>query len=274
MNIVTIALALLISLSFASAYGDCKPKGKKLVYPDGSQLQMLIYTHDIFTDDQPTILVVPPTGGTNVIDRNLARYYCNNSFRAVILDHWTGDDPDFNVSNLKAHYQELQDGENAVRRAVHYFSQSNIGISTSSRGAIAISAIAHKLEANVKAVFLAVPGSPLHLNVTQAGEESLKELREKRLEYFGISQKQYDREMKKVMSPFKTQNKPSRLKAAILVSEKDEIVPSKLQLNFVNKWKPQKAWRTLESHGQTIAMSYFVLRDEILQFFKKHVKKK
>jgi hypothetical protein len=42
--------------------------------------------------NQKSILIIPPTGGTNFIDRSYGKLFCENGFDVFILDRWTDDD--------------------------------------------------------------------------------------------------------------------------------------------------------------------------------------
>ena len=42
-----------------------------------------------FSGSQKSILIIPPTGGTNLIDRSYARHLCAAGHNVYILDRWT-----------------------------------------------------------------------------------------------------------------------------------------------------------------------------------------
>jgi len=72
---------LLVGTSYAN---DCLDSEKSIKH-DHFEIQVLNF---LPSKSIGHIIIVPPTGGTNVLDRSYARKLCAEGFSAHILSHW------------------------------------------------------------------------------------------------------------------------------------------------------------------------------------------
>src|SRR6185503_10156418 len=70
-----------------------------------------------------TILIVPPTGGENLVDQGWANFFCARGYRALILQHWDQDDA-VTPLDLGMHDRGSLRALAAVRHAVEYAQDS------------------------------------------------------------------------------------------------------------------------------------------------------
>lgn len=131
-----------------------------------------------------TILLVPPTGGENALDRLYALHFCNDGFRVLILQRWAGDrDTDLDPS---MHDRGTILSQAAVRHAVTYLNPARpslLGILGTSVGAL-IASISLGLDERISAGVLIVGGVGIADIIAHSDETTLTQLRNARKEHF------------------------------------------------------------------------------------------
>jgi hypothetical protein len=73
-----------------------------------------------------SILILPPTGGSNVIDRLYAKTLRSAGFDVYILKHWTGDD-EYSLE-LEIHQRLYEKAQKAIGKVLSDIETPFIGI--------------------------------------------------------------------------------------------------------------------------------------------------
>src|SRR6185369_6171429 len=118
-------------------------------------------------------LIVPPTGGENLVDQGWANFFCARGYRALILQHWDQDDA-VTPLDLGMHDRGSLRALAAVRHAVEYAQDSgaaSIGILGASVGAMT-SAFAFGVEPRLRAAVLIVGGKAMPAIIARSTEQT------------------------------------------------------------------------------------------------------
>lgn len=242
-------------------------------YRQGSGFQIKTYQYYPTQERVGTgqmVIIVPPTNGTNGLDRDAAEAFCKYGLPAVILDSWTNSSRHPSVAEPESHQYEIDQARRALLILTNnVFSNTQIGILATSKGAIGVAAYASEFRSNVKSVFLIVAGAPLHLAISRAGERGLRDLRAARASHFELqSQRQYDQMIaQSLTSSIPTSRPRSGLRVAMVISDNDTTVPTYLQENLMNQWRPDRLWRRPGNHRQVVLFSFTMLKKRMFEFF-------
>ncbi|MEO5666759.1 MAG: hypothetical protein ABIR96_01735 [Bdellovibrionota bacterium] len=186
-------------------------------------------------DQLANVIILPPTGGENTLDRLYARDFCNRGLGALLVKTWTYD----TESSL-----DFSTHDNGYRRAVHAveaimkFVPGRIGILGTSLGSLYASVLLAS-EPRIESAVLIVSGAPLWTILAKSQMGPVKAQREQRMKNLGIaSVDAYEAQMKKVIHFDVTRFLPlSREKKVFMVNAlKDKFVASQTQ---------QALWRAL-----------------------------
>lgn len=245
---------------------ECQRSQRLYRTSEGFEIRTIEYL--AFPKFDKMILLIPPVGGTNFFDRRTARFFCQKGISTLVLDSWTDFDRDYALNDLGSLQKELNNAGTALLSLLNYFKDKKIGIYGTSKGAIGATAFRKYFPSNVTSMFLVVAGSPLELTISRAGEEGLKDLRERRMELFRLSSiSEYDEMVKSNLSSTTSSGSGDSIRLAMVLSKNDKTVPTSLQENLVRKWQPQKLWVTRVDHVKTIALTFTQLKDDALKFF-------
>lgn len=231
--------------------------------------QFAVTTLNYFTNSNPgkIIILFPPVDGTNQLDRTTANYFCKQGVSTVIIDSWTGSDFTYDIQDIAFHQTELESAKRAVLMLTNnLYRDKNVGILAFSKGAIGASVYKDSFTPNVKSMFLVVPGAPLHLTISRAGENKLSTLRQQRLLFYRIDQNEYDKLIYDALA-FRTARSKGRLKVAMVTANKDTTVPTYLQNHLVEKWRPDVHWTTEYGHFRTVVYTHLSLKSSVYDFF-------
>jgi dienelactone hydrolase len=215
-----------------------------------------------------TLLLIPPTGGTNFIDRGYAEKFCENGFDVYILDHWTGDN-EYNL-DLEIHqrfYARVQRGIGLILANV---SSSFIGILGTSVGGIH-TAVAMGLHDRLDAAFVIVGGAPLAEIIVNSDQDVLVEAKKKRYQVFHFSNDQeyidsLDRAF--ALDPLKLPRRFVGKPLGMVISSNDLTVPTKNQRDLEKFWQPQITYVRSTSHTSTVVRTWLFDKDKIIDFFQ------
>ena len=251
----------------AGAEDNCEWQRKSYRYTNSDfRVSTIEYLTTENTDN--LILYLPPTGGTTPLDTSTAKYFCENGISTLILNSWTGYVDKYTIENFSEHQTELDAAKMALLAlSNNVYRNKKIAIFGLSKGAIGVTAFKNELKSNIKSMFLVLPGSPLHLTISRAGARILKELRDLRLKAFNIDQLTYDKMIFDSLL-YKTEKPNKSIKLAMVISNKDKAVPTILQKNLVERWKPHTLWTTEVGHTRTIINTHLNLKDDALRFMK------
>ncbi len=266
-----IAFFILLLLPFLSFYFV-----RKSVWPACAEEQMTFGGTDFHvqvlrlrsaTEAKKTVLILPPTGGTNILDRSYARLLCAQGVDVYVLGRWTGDD-EKNI-DLGVHQRFYARSQRAIQAVLARVDTPFIGLLGTSVGAI-FSAIAASGEEKVDAVFVITGGAPIASVIVQSDQGVMVEAKKKRFaihgfrsdeEYYQALDKEIHLDPLKLPQGFKTKD------LGMVVSSGDTKVPAAAQQALQSLWQPRTVYAFSDNHLGTILKAWFWHRGDIVRFF-------
>jgi len=214
-----------------------------------------------------SILIIPPTGGTNFLDRSYAKVLCENGFDVVILERWTQDD-EYSL-DLQVHERFYERGQRAIGIVLENIKSPFVGILGTSVGAIH-AAIAVAQFSKIRAAFSIAGGVSISEIVALSDQEVLVDAKEKRFKIHGFKNNQ---EYIEALKPYLTLEPlllPSPLgkQLGMMISTADKTVPTSSQRMLQNLWSPEMVLEVSGSHKSSIVKTWLFHRQKIVNFFK------
>lgn len=245
----------------------CVIKDFKLT--DKAQPDEFVVHVSLYASEPPSdraILLMPPTGGTNMIDRSFARTFCKAGFDVYVLNRWTGDDEaqiDYGI-HQRLYTRMLK----AVDFTLTHIHSPFVGMFGTSLGGI-FTAVAINHFDRIDAAFSVVGGAPIPELIVTSDQVAMVNLKKQRKEKF---RPQTDEEMiaeiyrNFTLDPFKTEPKFRNKSTGVFVSTGDQTVPSQYQMALKELWQPKTVYTVSNGHFFSILRSW-LYDEEFTQFF-------
>lgn len=253
-------------------YTEHALKGKDPVTGSSREVRLAEYAVKAGDEDHArAILIIPPTGGENLIDQGWANFFCARGFRAVIVRDW--DHQDEATLDPAMHDTGAVRALASVRHAVEFLESSGskrIGILGASVGAMT-SGLAIGLEPRIKAAALVVGGVGMHQIIARSTEETLTQLRQKRMEAYGYATiGEYEKALaaKIRIDPADFAGRPGRGPVLAVVATEDETVPTEFQDRLVAAYRAAPVIRLQVDHSTAIRHAYWYHCDAFKAFFE------
>lgn len=216
-----------------------------------------------------SMLVLPPTGGKNIIDEGYALGLCRAGFKVYILEDWK------NIKDYELEYSIHQTYQTRTQKAfdkmVEVMDGDKIGVLGTSAGGInfAVTLGNAVVAKKVAAFFTIVSGMPLCKVIAHSNEKGLKGIRDLRFEKTNLStMAEYEKKVCDAVSWTIPKALPEKTAYGAIVSSDDVTVSTKFQLEMVQNYKPKLLIQTNHNHFYTIVASYFLHKAKIVEFFK------
>lgn len=220
------------------------------------------------TRTQKNIIIIPPTGGINLIDRSFARNFCQAGFNAWVLEHWTGDDElklDFGVHNR--FYANVQ---RAIELTIKNIPEKEfIGILGTSVGGMHAATATGRFE-RIKAAFIITGGADIAGIIVNSQQQAMIDAKAKRYQMFNFKNDlDYETQLRPHIhldAVHFTGHQGKHLGMAI--GTQDTVLPVKNQLVLKDLWKPKKVIELNNDHFWSILKSWLFHQKEIIRFFQ------
>lgn len=225
-------------------------------------------------ESSKSILIMPPSGGTNYIDRSYAKQLCKSGFDVYILDQWTDYD-EYNLE-LEIHQRFYQRGQDAIGIVLEQITSPFIGVLGTSVGAEHATIAASRFK-KIDSVFIILGGAPISKILVESSQEILVDAHKKRLSLYGFkSANEYEAALDKVFTwePLKMGNGFSNKDLGMVISTEDTVVPSKYQKTLVDFWNPRTVIKLSNSHLFSVVKTWFCYSGKILEHFNRGAKEK
>lgn len=257
-----IALFLISFISKAS----CEEKDMVIKKGSDIEIDIRVYNPDLKSDR--LIVIFPPTGGVNFIDRNYARYFCRNDIKALIVKGWKET---FEMRyDLDVHIDYYKTAQRSIDTVFEYYSDYKIGLLGTSLGAIHAS-ISFARNDFIDKVFLVVGGGNLASMIATTDQEQTLEFKKIRFELFGFeSEEEYEQALRPYI-PYEVLDMEIVREGrdiGMVVSTNDVTVPTENQKSLKNKWNPDVIFTSSWNHVNTVVKTWMLNSDEILEFFQ------
>lgn len=218
-------------------------------------------------DSSKIVIVVPPTGGTNFMDRSYGANLCEKGIGAAIVDGWSNDD-EFNYE-LEIHTRFYRRAQASIDLVVDQFKGKSIGLLGTSVGAIH-GAIAFERNENIKSAFLIVGGGDIPAIIATSDQQVMLDAKKERFKRFGFkSIEEYRAALKKVIpfEPLELSFNRIGKKLGMIISTNDSTVPTANQFLLRNKLHPDFEFQSSWWHVGTILKTWLFDKQTVVDFF-------
>lgn len=214
-----------------------------------------------------SLLIMPPTGGENFLDKDYARKFSDAGFDVFILKDWTGMDEE--SIDLDLHNRLYDRGQKAIALTLDHVQVKPVGLLGTSVGGLH-AAVAAGMQDRLDSIFVIASGVSIAEIIVNSNQKDMKKLKEERKKKFGYkTDEDYLAALKKNFKFEPTQLGKSfrKKKLGMVVATNDETVPTTNQNKLRQFWKPSKVIEMSNNHFLTIIKSWWYKEDEVLQFF-------
>ena len=247
---------------------DCQPVQSQLV--DGS---FWVDISKYGTSSAKSLIIVPPTGRTNYIDRRYAEKFCSAGYSVIILDQWMGDtEPE--SFDLGMHQRFYERADKSIALAIGSTHSKFIGLLGTSVGALH-AGVAASTQPQLNAVFIITGGAMLAEIIVNSDQQAMIDLAKKRAQEYGYKNKE---EYLKALLP-NIKLDPMLLgdgykskKLGMMIALQDTTVPTEFQNKLANYWKPSVVIQRSTGHFWGIVDTWLFDSEKVLDFFESSLK--
>ncbi len=244
---------------------DCFFEEKKFEEAD-------FFTHARFypvAGSNRTVIILPPTGGTNLIDRSYARLLCASGFNVYILDKYTGFD-EYNL-DLDIHRRYYGRTQRAVDTIVNGIPEDHhLSIMGTSVGALHAAISVGRIE-RIKNALIITGGADIAGLIVDSDQEVMRVARIKRNEMFGFKTRDdYYHELKKhiELDPLNYVANFPRKKISMVIADNDTTVPGNYQRLLQKISKPARILEMNDNHFWSIVKTWLFHDDFVVKSFQ------
>lgn len=216
---------------------------------------------------QKSILIMPPTGGTNYIDRRYAEELCQNDFDVYILNEWS--EMSLKTIELNLHQRYYSRAQRAITLVLNSISSDFIGMLGTSLGGLHTS-VSLQVQPRLDAAFIITGGVPIIEVIMNSDQEAMIKLKKLRKEkYNTTSDEELKAAIEKTFSLEPTalgefyQNK----KVGVAIALNDRTVPTANQQRLIDFFQPQTVLSYSSGHFWGIVKTWLFDSAEVVKFF-------
>lgn len=225
-------------------------------------------------DSDRTVILLPPTGGENILDQGYANHLCAAGFNVALLQAWAHQ---LEVSlDPSMHDHGAIRSLSAIRHTLDYLKPTRatqVGILGTSVGALT-SSLALGFDARINHAVLIVGGLGFPEIVARSTEKGAAKLREARMKAFGLKDvEDYVRFLSErvQMEPGHFVDYSGKKKVLAFVGTKDDTVPTRNQYELVKAYGAELD-EYAGDHTQTILNTFTWKRGKIAAFFEENLR--
>lgn len=218
-----------------------------------------------------SLIIVPPTGGTNIIDRSYGRTFCGADFAVYVLNGWSEDTE--TDTDIEIHQHFYGQAQKAIHAVLNKITTPFVGILGTSVGALHASIAAATIDRLNAALFI-VGGAPIAEIVVNSDQEAMINLRIARSQRYGFKTaeenilaigKVFSLEPMGQNPTFKNKN------IGMVIAEKDLTVPYANQTKLRDFWQPQYILHLSDNHFWAIVKTWLLYSGSLVDFFNRPV---
>lgn len=217
------------------------------------------------------VLILPPTGGTNVLDQGYANTFCAQGIHAIIVSDW-----EFHATtdwDLGVHDRAAMRALAAVQQSLDFVQSQGlqkIGIMGTSIGGIT-STLALGVDPRLKVGTIIVGSSRFADVVAESDEKGALELRKLRQEKFGYkTSEEYRSALRQAIQfePSKNLQALQQKEIFVIAASEDTTVPTVYQEELSIQTNSKYFLKLSGNHFNVILKTYLLKRQKIVEFFK------
>ncbi len=221
---------------------------------------------------EKALIIVPPTGGTNIIDRWYAKRFNWAGFDVYILDSWTAQNEI--SSDLEIHQRFYTGAQQAIKLTLAGIPSHFVGLLGTSVGALHASIAANTI-ARIDAVFLIVGGTPIADVIVGSDQKAMLELRQARKARFNFSRDQEQIEAIGHVFTLEPMDQGELFKTkdiGMAIADEDTTVPVEKQKTLKAFFRPNTVFHLPNNHFWGIVNTCLFHTEELVQFFENSFK--
>lgn len=221
-------------------------------------------------NSRKTVLILPPTGGENLLDQGYANTICFSGVNAVILQSWDFDTE--STIDMGMHDRGALRALSAVRHSLDYLEtqgQQSFGILGTSVGALSAGLVLG-YEARLVAGALITGGDRMHEIIAVTIEQGAAKLREARMKHFGFkSEADYAAALKQNVrfDPSTFIGLTGQKRVFSVIATEDLTVPTRNQYDLHRAFGSQELREIKADHVEGIKGAFWKFRGDISDFF-------
>ena len=216
-----------------------------------------------------TILIFPPTGRTNYIDKSYARTFCDEGYNAVIMSQWSQDEGD--DGDLGSHQRYYERAQRVLRMVLAQTKTPFVGLLGTSLGGL-FASMGASLYPQINATFVIVAGAPISSVIAYSDQTPLMELYNRRQAEFGFKNRaEYAAALKQRIQyePLSMPRPVPTMHLGMVIAEDDTVVPTDFQKTLADFWKPQTLISVSGGHMYSIIKTWLLHSSKIVDFFNR-----
>lgn len=269
-----LALCLTLSSGGCSTFSQAKTCEliEKKFGADGFRVDVTEYISS--NETTKTLFILPPTGGTNYIDRSYAKQFCKAGYDVYILNSWTGDTG--TSTDLEIHQGFYTRMLKAVDLLDAEIKTPFLGMLGTSLGGLYAAVAASKIE-RIDAVFAIVAGAPITKVIVTSDQKEMRELAGTRRKRFGLdTDEKYLAALQTAffLEPMDQGKLFSKKEYGMAIADQDTTVPTASQNELRDFWKPKKEFHLPNAHFWGIVNTWLYHDEELVSFFDASAEKK
>lgn len=243
----------------------CQPQSSTLNEKDFA-VEITTYLQSSAADK--TIVIIPPTGGTNLIDRSYAKRFCDEGFNVYIVNDWSR--PNEKTSNLEYHQIFYTNSARALGMVLGQIQTHFIGVLGTSVGALH-SIVASAKFKQIDAVYSIAGGFPLSEIAVKSDQDAMRDLRAWRLKHYSLKNDEEYLQALKAKFALESETLNSidlNKKYGLTIVDQDTTVPVATQLQLKELWHASSIVHITGGHTYGIIKMWLFHTAELVNFFK------
>ena len=214
-----------------------------------------------------SILIMPPTGGTNYIDRRYAQELCNNNYDVYILNEWS--EMSSRTIELTLHQNYYARAQRAISLVFSEISSEFIGMLGTSLGGLHTS-VSLQTQPRLDAAFIITAGLPIIDVIMTSDQDAMIRLRKIRMQEFKFpNESELQKAIENVfhLEPTRLGEHFKNKKIGVALALNDRTVPTKSQQRLVDFFKPDTVLEYSSNHFWGIVKTWLFDSSEVVRFF-------
>ncbi len=261
-------LVLLSPLVACASLRNARSCGTHKALYGSADFQVDVTRYGDIAESEKSLLIIPPTGGTNLIDRSYAREFCAKGFDVYILNSWTEQNE--SATDLELHQRFYGRARRALVITLEQTKSAFVGVLGTSVGALHATVAAATVE-RINAVFSVVGGTPIAEVIVESDQKAMRDLKAARRTRYGFTSDaqniaaiggafHLEPRLQKALS--------KRKDYGMAMAENDTTVPFENQRKLRDFWQPEKVIVLSSDHFWGIVKTWLFHSGELVKFFE------
>lgn len=218
---------------------------------------------------EKSIVILPPTGGTNLIDRSYARLLCAEGFNVYILDKYTGyHEYSLDLDIHRRYYGRTQRAVDLILKEIP--EKNSVGILGTSVGALHAAIAVGRID-RIRSALIITGAADITATIVDSDQRVMKDARKKRNKMFGFrTRDDYYNELKKhiELDPLFYKDKFPGKKISMVIANQDTTVPFANQILLKEIARPYRVLELDNDHYWGILKTWIFHRDFVIKSFQ------